>query len=111
MILLSEIFRNRKGSHVWGEQTICEVHRMIYDILVVNCQDKPDVLFKVIPLLEKVYEMGIKMTQKLVDYKMSLPDWEKHESKEEVERLRKLRVDLENALNFNIRPGMPKAEA
>ena len=55
--------------------------------------------------------MGIKMTRKLVDYKMSLPEWEKHESKEEVERLRKLRKDLEDALNVNIRPSVSKTKA
>jgi hypothetical protein len=97
------MFKNEKGQHNWPQLTICEAVRQTYDQIVLNCQDKPQMLITVIPLIEKIYEMGITMTKKLTEYKMSLPDWEKNESKEEVARIRQLRIELEKTLN-NIRP-------
>jgi len=86
--MFSRVFENKKGHRVWENETICELHRQIYDLLVIGEYDK------IVPVLEKAYKCGIKMTQKLVDYKCSLPDWEEHISKEEVRRIRKLRIEL-----------------
>ena len=86
------VFDTQKGKHIWSEMTICEIHRCLYDILVAN--GDVELLEKTTPLLEKAYQCGIKMTKKLVDYKLSLPDWDKHENIEEVKRLRELRIKL-----------------
>lgn len=94
------VFETRKGRHVWNEQTICELHRMIYDILVAN--GDVELLHKTTPLLEKAYQCGIKMTKKLVEYKLSLPEWDAHENIEEVKRLRQLRIELENAISTGL---------
>ena len=96
---MSEVFEDKKGTHVWIDQTICELHRQIYDLLVVELYESNRELFdKIVPILEKAYICGTKMTKKLLEYKCSLPDWEQHYSKQEVERLRKLRIELTEKL-------------
>lgn len=86
--MYSRVFDNKKGKRIWIENTICEIHKQIYDLLVIGEYEK------IIPLLEKAYECGIKMTKKLVEYRCSLPDWEEHTSREEIRRIRKLRIAL-----------------
>jgi len=98
--MYSKIFNTRKGKRVWENETICELHRQIYDNLFVNlCVANPSLLDKITPILERAYICGIKMTQKLLDNKCALPEWEKHVSPEEVKRLRQLRIELSEKLN------------
>jgi hypothetical protein len=94
------VFETKKGRHLWHEQTICELHRQIYDHLVAN--GDIELLCAVVPLLEKAYICGIKMTKKLVEYKLSLPEWDKHENIEEVRKLRQLRTELQDAISTHI---------
>lgn len=61
------------------------------DLLVVELQDNPELLNKIKPLVDEACQMGIKLVKKLVDYKVSLPEWEKTENPEEVKRIRELR--------------------
>jgi hypothetical protein len=84
----SKVFDTRKGRHIWPLRTICEVHRELYDLLALEKYDQ------ILPLLEEAYELGIKMTKKLVEYKLSLPEWKDNNNKE-AQRLRKLRIELE----------------
>jgi hypothetical protein len=91
-----------KGTRVSKKLTICEIHRQLYDLLVVELQDKPELLNKVKKLLDNACEIGIKMTKKLIEYKCSLPNWEKNCNIEEVKRLRKLRLQLEQESKNNL---------
>ncbi|MCP4537784.1 MAG: hypothetical protein GY832_11625 [Chloroflexi bacterium] len=45
-----------------------------------------------LPLLEEAYLLGIKITKKLVEYKLSMPEWT--ENNPETATLRQLRVSL-----------------
>ncbi len=90
----------RKGNKSWrvnSKRSICEVHRQIYDKLVVGFSDKPEELEEIVVLLEEAFSLGVKLVDKLVEYKCSLPQWEKNEDRAEVERLRRLREELRNA--------------
>lgn len=90
--MASKVFDTRKGSHVWPQRTICEVHRQLYDCLVLGRMDL------MLPLLEEAYILGIKMTKKLTEYKLGLPEWKDNDSSEVV-RLRQLRVQLAETLD------------
>ena len=89
--MYSDVFNTRKGRHEWPQNTICEMHRTIYDLLVLGRHDE------ILPHLEKAYLMGIKMTKKLVDYKMDCPECEPTPS--ENKRLRNLRNDLQDEIS------------
>ena len=90
--MLSKIFNTKKGRHIWPERTICEVHRELYDFWVLGRYEE------MLPKLEEVYLMGIKLVKKLVEYKCSLPQWANNNSKESRE-LRKLRTQLTKELD------------
>jgi hypothetical protein len=67
----------------------------MYDCFVLGRMDL------MLPLLEEAYDMGIKMTKKLVEYKLGLPEWQKNDDPE-VKRLRQLRIELEKALEAGL---------
>lgn len=70
MPILSELFESEKGAYVYGKRTICEVHRNIFDKLVIGlAESAPALLHDLVPLLEEAYLMGIKMNAKLVQHK------------------------------------------
>jgi hypothetical protein len=88
-----------KGTRVNSKRTICEVHRQIHDELVNGLlESNPDLFQRIEPLLEEAFELGIKLVKKLVEYKCSLPNWEKNIDKKEIQRIRKLRLELESKL-------------
>ena len=61
-----------KGRDVGPKRTICEVHREIYDILVIElATTRPDVIEKIVPLLEEAFIMGVKLNKALVEHKLS----------------------------------------
>lgn len=70
-MITSKIFETHKGSVSNSRLTICEAHRGIYDLLVLNLQDKPEVLRRVLPLLEQAFSYGVNMTHKLIEYKLT----------------------------------------
>lgn len=87
----------RKDIRVCGKRTICEVHRQLYDLLVIGLSGKDEKLLEnATELLSEVFDMGIEMTKKLVEYKLSLPKWDKVKDRKEVSRLRALRDSLVN---------------
>ena len=96
-LMYSKVFDTDRGRHVWKEETICELCRKLYDVLVIEANE--ELLDKTVPVLEKIYLCAIKMTKKLIENKCSLPEWEKHESPEEVKRLRELRIKLTEQLD------------
>ena len=83
----SKIFDTAKGIHIMQKRTICEVHREMYDCLVLEKYDR------LLSLLEEAFVMGIKITNKLVENKLSLPEWEDNLSDEAAE-LRLARAQL-----------------
>jgi hypothetical protein len=98
--VLSRIFDNsHKGRNVWSKETICELHREIYDLLVLGLhKSNPALLAKLIPILERAYVCGIKMNRKMVEAKCQIKGWEEHLDKDEVIRLRILRRELTKEL-------------
>jgi len=89
--VISPMFEDYKGIMLYPDRTICEVHKEIYDILVLIGQDNPKLLELVLPLLEEAYEMGVKLCLKLTEYKCDL-SWE--ENSDETRALRVLRLLL-----------------
>jgi len=98
--MFSKIFDNtNKGKNVWEKQTICELHREIYDLLVLGLyKDNLPLLKKVVPILERAYVMGIKMNRKMIESKCQIVGWEKHYKPNEVKHLRELRKHLVSEL-------------
>jgi hypothetical protein len=98
---MENVFDDIKGQHVENKRTICEVHRQLYDLLVLGLKGKDDeLLAKVVPLLQEAYIDGIKIVKKLVENKMSELDWEENTNIEEVKRLRLLRIELSRMENI-----------
>ncbi len=61
----------RKGVKAWFRRTICETHRQLYDIVVIElAETRPDVIRKLAPLIEEAYLMGVSMNKKLVEAKL-----------------------------------------
>lgn len=56
----------------WGKAHICEFHRRIYDELILSGNN--ELAEKIIPLLEEAYLLGIRMQNKLVEYKLKQID-------------------------------------
>lgn len=94
--MFSKIFdESYKGKTIWVNETICELHRGIYDMLVLGLAgSNPKLLKKIIPLLEKAYVAGMKMNRKMIENKCAIKGWEEHHDKAEVIRLRGLRKSL-----------------
>jgi len=98
--LPSEIFDSPKGRHLWPQRTICEVHRQLYDLCVVELSEEQQGQF--VPLLEEAYLMGIKLVRGLIDRKLGLPDWAQN-NVEQARRLRQARIEMENTLEVGHR--------
>ena len=107
--MFSELFGSHKGSKMHSNRTICELHRELYDLCVVGlCEKDPELMMKMIKVLEDSFIMGVKMNKKLCKYKLgSSSKWEEKEyrnkdvDKEEVAGRRKERKRLETMLTDN----------
>ena len=67
--------KTRKGMAACFKRTICEVHREIYDILVIElAATRPEVIERIVPLLEEAFLMGVKLNKKLVENKLANQD-------------------------------------
>jgi len=95
---LSELTETRKGKAVYSDETICEVHRTLTDVLVTRLKDRPEVLQEAMPHLNKAYLMGIRLVKALMDRKLELPGWAKT-NVEQVAALRKERIKIVKELN------------
>jgi len=104
-----ENYEKGKGSHVYDKFTICEMHRQMYDIVMLagEFENKE----RLVELLEKAFLMGIKLVDKLAEYKLQykfLSPSEKMTDAEEAVRLRQLRVNLQKekdrAVGNRLRP-------
>jgi hypothetical protein len=97
--MFSRLMNSIKGRQfgAGNKRTICELHRQIYDILVTElAESRPDVLEKVCPILDEAFILGVKVTDKLIQYKLSPQQtWLKQPTNiKEATRLRKLRIEL-----------------
>lgn len=91
-----------KGKVVYEGRTICEVHREIYDVLVIElATTRPDVIEKIVPLLEESFLMGVKMNKALAEHKLSQDYTEKPTCMEKSKVLRKERIRLIKMLDEN----------
>jgi len=105
-MITSKIFETRKGQVSYHRRTICELHRRIYDLCVLELQDNPEFLKKIISLLEEAWLYGLKMNRKLVENKLGLIEKEiakpnTNFDKKEASRLRKERVRLTGMVKDN----------
>ena len=78
-----------KGKRVHNRRTICEVHRHIYDLLMIRYNDD-----EIADLLDEAFVIGIKMNNKLVEYKYIYERECCRQDTKKLEELRKLRIEL-----------------
>ena len=63
--------KNRKGKKTNNRRMICEIHREIYDLCVINLLDeKPELFEEIVDLLEEAYITGVKMTNRLAEHNL-----------------------------------------
>ena len=93
-----EILDSKKGQRVDGERTICEVHRIIADILILRLKDRPGILDEIMPYVNEAFKMGIRLVLALIEKKIALPEWEKNNVASAV-KLRAQRNKLVRQLN------------
>ena len=100
--MISELFDSIKGESVYNKRTICEVHREIYDMVVLNMQDKQEEMLQIIKLLEEAYLFGIKMNAKLIEYKCNFEELtDKNYNQQEILERRRKRIELIKILENN----------
>ena len=105
----SKLFNSSKGKTVHTNRTICELHRELYDLCVTGLHDKdPELMKKMIKVLEDAFIMGVKMNRKLIRHKLgSSSKWKVKEyrnneiNKKEVKKRRQERERLEKILKDN----------
>ncbi len=92
---MSKILDSTKGTGVATKRTICEVHRNIYDIIVLEIlESNPKLAKNLSDLLEEAFVMGIKMAKKLKKYKYNIGEDLDFNEKEPARLLRERRVEL-----------------
>lgn len=96
MVKISEIFDTTKGEMVYSKRTICEIHRDIYDELIISLYKKDIELFKkIIPLLEEAFIMGTRMNHRLIKCGCGNDDWcDYNENIEDIKRKREKRIEI-----------------
>jgi len=105
----SDIFDSQKGQTVHTNRTICELHRELYDLCVTGLyKTDPELMKKMIKVLEDAFIMGVKMNRKLCKYKLGTSSkWDKKEyrnedvDRDEVVNRRKKRQKLVKILEEN----------
>ena len=110
-MVFSKIFSLSKGTTFHTNRTICELNRELFDICVLKLhEEKPELLGKVVRIMEKAFIHGVKMNRRLVRYKLGTSSkWEKKEyrkpeiNRKRLKEMRKERVRLENLLMENER--------
>lgn len=94
--------KTNKGRHVYNKVTICEKHREIYDVLITElATTRPDVIERIVPLLEEAYIMGIKLNKRLVEHKLSEDYTAPANDMEKAKELREKRIRLVEMLDEN----------
>lgn len=92
----------RKGTQVYHKRTHCEVIRELYDVLVIElAESRPDVIHKIVPLLEEAFIMGVKLNKALVEHKLSQDFTADPFDQEKTRVMRKERIRLVQLLDAN----------
>jgi hypothetical protein len=68
--MISKIFESEKGKAVGCRRTICEIHREIFDQLILLFNDRPKGLKRVVKLLDEAFVVGVKINKKLSEHKL-----------------------------------------
>jgi len=92
---VSDVFKSPKGKRVTGVRTICEIHREIYDAIIL------DDLNRAIALLEDAFDMGTRMAKRMIEKKIYDLDFDKgkdHSSEEARTQRRQERIRLQELL-------------
>ena len=97
---------SEKGKKIGGRRNLCEVHREIYDAVTIALHDRREDLEKISSLIEEAFGMGIKVSNKLLEYNIrSRHIWEKNtKDKEEVRKIRDERIRLVGLLKDENEP-------
>uniref|UniRef100_A0A6M3K3G1 Uncharacterized protein n=1 Tax=viral metagenome TaxID=1070528 RepID=A0A6M3K3G1_9ZZZZ len=92
----------RKGKQVYHKRTICETLRNLYDVLVIElAETRPEVIHKIVPLLEEAFIMGVKLNKALVEHKLSQDFTADPFNQEKSRAMRKERIRLVELLDAN----------
>jgi hypothetical protein len=96
---LSKLFESLKSGNIYSETPICDFHRELYDLCVINsCDENIKFMKKFVKILEDVFIMDVKMDKKLCEYKLK----SKHSQKKEGEKLMKRVINYKKILkNFD----------
>jgi hypothetical protein len=70
----SKIFESTKGQQNCQRVTICEIHRRIFDQIVIALNDQPDILDPIVKDLETAFLMGVRMNMKLLERRIESID-------------------------------------
>lgn len=70
-LIYSKIFDTLKGRTTQQKQSICEIHKEMYDLMIMNLQDQPLLLTKLVHLLETAFGQGVSIVHKLLEYKLT----------------------------------------
>ena len=104
---------SRKGTNgPTSVRTICETHREIYDLLVINlAQQNQEGFYQIKVLLEEAFRQGIKLVAHLCEYKIKskelYTDWKKLTATE-VQELALLRKERNRLLKILENPVLDK---
>lgn len=84
---------SEKGTAISPKMTICEVHRQIWDKVVLALADNPNAIKDIKPLMNQAMVLGMRLVQILIEHKLDLPDWERN-NPEEASKLRLERIRI-----------------
>jgi len=97
------MLRIEQDSGVYPKNTICEKHRQIFDVLVLEVKDdNPELYDRLAVLLDEAFGMAKRMGGKLMEYKGQGRDlWSPHDDLNAVkairiERIEKLNKDVDS---------------
>ena len=101
--MLSDVFDTTKGEMVYEKMTICEVHRIIYDLLVINLyKENRELLKDIIKPLEEAFIIGVRMNHRLIKHKCGMDEWaDKNDNIEELKKIRQQRINIINEKSNN----------
>jgi len=86
-----------KMNRMPSKQTICEVHRQLYDLVTLYVEDS-DIRCDAQALVKEAFGMGVSLVKKLIEHKIGMLSWNRVEDRETIKRLRQQRIELEKGM-------------
>ena len=71
---ISRIFESHKGEQNCERLTICEIHRRIFDKVIIALKDDPKSMMPIVRDLETAFLLGIKMNVRLCERRLDSID-------------------------------------